>query len=70
MSWKTFPKICIYAKGIDQIWAIDLINMQHDVFSKYGWMRALKQKTGLEVANALKDIFDESGQKPELMWCE
>jgi hypothetical protein len=24
-----------------------------DVFSKFDWMRALKNKTGLEVANAL-----------------
>ena len=76
---KHFPKRRVWAKGIDQIWAVDLIDMQHyakyndgykyllaviDVFSKYGWMRALKSKTGLEVANVLKDIIKE-GRRPE-----
>jgi len=28
-----------------------------DVFSKYGWMKPLKSKTGLEVANALEIFF-------------
>jgi hypothetical protein len=65
---KHFQKRRVYAKGIDQLWAIDLIDMQYytkdndgfkyslafmDVFSKFGWMRALKHKTGIEVANAL-----------------
>jgi len=34
-----------------------------DVFSKYGWMKPLKSKAGLEVANALKKIFKE--RKPD-----
>jgi hypothetical protein len=77
-----FPKRRVWDRGIDHIWAVDLIDMQHyakyndgykyllaviDVFSKYGWMRALKSKTGLEVATALKDIIDSSGCKPELV---
>jgi hypothetical protein len=52
-----FPKRHVYAKDRDQIWAVDLTDMQHyskyndgynyllaviDVFSKYGWMRPLK----------------------------
>ena len=40
-----------------------------DVFSKYGWMRPLKSKSGLEVAAALKDIIKE-GRKPELVWSD
>ena len=28
-----------------------------DVFSKYGWITPLKSKTGIEVANAFKQIF-------------
>ena len=69
-----FPKRHVYARRIDQIWAVDLIDMQHyakyndgykyllavsDVFSKYGWMRPLKSKSGLEVAAALRDIIKE-----------
>jgi hypothetical protein len=46
-----------------------------DVFSKYGWMRPLKSKSGVEVAGALKDIIASTGRagepasyrKPELV---
>jgi hypothetical protein len=41
-----------------------------DVFSKFGWMRALKNKSGLLVADALKEIFTESDRKLELVWCD
>jgi len=34
-----------------------------DIFSKYGWMLSLKDKTGVSVAKALKDIFKQ--RKPE-----
>jgi len=34
-----------------------------DVFSKYFWMLPLKDKTGVSVANALKEIFKQ--RKPE-----
>jgi hypothetical protein len=71
-------------RGIDAVWAVDLIDMQHyakdndnfrfiltviDVFSKFGWMRALKNKTGIEVAHALNDIIKSSGRKPQQIWC-
>ena len=36
-----------------------------DVFSKYGWLIPLKDKTGKSVASALKTIFEE--RKPEKM---
>lgn len=47
----------------DEVWAVDLIDIQHyandnddykyivtviDVFSKYGWMKVLKHKSGTE----------------------
>ena len=69
---KNFPKRKVYANGIDKIWAADLVEMQSfskfnrgvrylltviDVFSKYGWMLLLKDKTGKSVADALKEIF-------------
>ena len=37
-----------------------------DVFSKYGWLIPLKDKTGKSVASALRTIFKE--RKPEKMW--
>ena len=39
-----------------------------DVFSKYGWLISLKDKTGKSVASALKTIFEE--RKPEKMWVD
>jgi len=71
--------------GIDKIWAADLVEMQTfsefnrvvrylltviDVFSKYGWMLPLKDKTGKSVADALKEIFKISKRKPEKLWAD
>jgi len=68
---------------MDQISAGDLVDMQAfskynngvkylltviDVLSKYGWMEPLKNKTGLEVANALEKIFKE--RKPDKLWVD
>ena len=39
-----------------------------DVFSKYGYLVPLKDKTGKSVASALKTIFKE--RKPEKMWVD
>ena len=39
-----------------------------DVFSKYGWIVSLKTNTGVEVANALRKIFEE--RKPEKLWVD
>ena len=62
--------MCI--KGIDEIWAADLVDMQSfsdyndgvkyllavvDIFSKHGWMVPLKQKTGAAVAADSQSIL-------------
>lgn len=67
-----FPKRKIFVKGIDDIWAADLVDMSSlskfnkgtkfllaviDIFSKYGWLIPLKNKKGETVAKALKLIF-------------
>ena len=69
--------------GIDKIWAADLVDMQAfskfnrgikyllaiiDVFSKYGWLVPLKDKTSKSVASALKTIFTE--RQPKKMWVD
>ncbi|WAQ95239.1 YMD3-like protein [Mya arenaria] len=78
-----FQKRIVYAKDIDEIWASDLIDMQSfsrekknvkflltviDVFSKYGWMIPLKDKTGKSVADALKQILKE--RRPKKKWVD
>ena len=40
-----------------------------DIFSKYGWLIPLKDKTGKSVASALKTIFKEK-KKPEKIWVD
>ena len=80
---RNFKKRRVLVNGIDKIWAADLVDMQAiskfnrgfkyllaviDVFSKYGWLISLKDKTGKSVASALKTIFKE--RKPEKMWVD
>ena len=80
---RKFKKRRVLINGIDRIWAADLVDMQVftkfnrgvkyllaviDVFSKYGWLIPLKDKTGKSVASALKTIFKE--RKPEKMWVD
>ena len=80
---RKFKKRRVLVNGIDKIWAADLVDMQAfakfnrdvkyllaviDVFSKYGWLIPLKDKTGRSVASVLKTIFDE--RKPEKMWID
>ena len=74
----------VFVKGIDQIWAADLVDMQAfakdnngvkylltviDVFSKYGWIEPLHQKSGQAVAKAFEKIFAE-GRRPEKIWVD
>jgi hypothetical protein len=80
---KKFQKRKVYVKGIDEIWAADLVDMsayskqnKHikyllaviDVFSKYGWMVPLKNKTGEAVAEAFELIFSQ--RKPTRIWLD
>jgi len=41
-----------------------------DVFSKYGWMLPLKDKTGESVADEFKEIFKKSKRKREKLWTD
>ena len=80
---RKFNRRKVLVNGIDKIWAADLVDMQAffkfnrgvkyllaviDVFSKYGWLIPLKDKTEKSVASVLKTIFKE--RKPEKMWVD
>ena len=80
---RKFKKRRVLVNGIDKIWAADLVDIQAltkfnrgfkyllaviDIFSKYGWLIPLKDKTGKSVASALKTIFEE--RKPGKMWVD
>lgn len=81
---RRFRKRRVIVRGIDDIWAADLVDMKAfaeyndgikyllcviDLFSKYGWIVALKDKSGNSVAAAFKRIFDE-GRNPEKLWVD
>ena len=69
-----FQRRRTYAKGVDDLFQIDLIDLSPlatynsgyryllmciDVFSKYAWSRPLKTKTGREVTDAMETILEE-----------
>ena len=73
----------VFAKQIDDIWAADLVDMSSfsrsnkgykflltviDVYSKYGWIVPLKNKTGKEVTLALVKLFKIA--VPSRLWTD
>lgn len=77
---KNFRRNRVYAKSIDSLWELDLIDLQSlkkfnknyrylvtcvDVLSKYAWVLALKDKTADSLLEAFKVNLKESGRQPE-----
>ena len=76
---KKFPRNKVITRGIDDLWQIDLADMQNlvkyndgyrylvtciDVFSKYAWAIPIKNKLANTVLEAFKKIIDTSKRKP------
>ena len=59
-KWENFSK---WNEGIRYLL------MVIDVFSKFGWIRPLKDKRGQSVADAFKDIF-KTKRKPKMLWSD
>ena len=81
---RKFRKRRVLVSGIDKIWAADLADMQAlskeneeykflllviDTFSKYGWIKPLKNKKGETMVKAFKTIFEE-GRTPGKLWTD
>ena len=81
---RKFTKRRVFVKGVDEIWAADLVEMQRfsdwnkgikyllmviDVFSKFGWIEPLQNKKGETMAAAFEKIF-KSGRQPRLLWID
>lgn len=79
---RKFYRRRIITKGIDDLWAADLLVMDKysrqnkgfkfllnviDTFSKYVWIEPLKNKTGKSVADAFESIIVQSERKPNLL---
>ena len=80
---RKFTKRRVFVKGVDEIWAADLVEMQRfsdwnkgikyllmviDVFSKFGWIEPLENKKGETVASAFEKIF--KCRQPRLLWTD
>ena len=81
---RKFTKRRVFVKGVDEIWAADLVEMGRfsdwnkgikyllmviDVFSKFGWIEPLQNKKGETVAAAFEKIF-KLGRQPRLLWTD
>ena len=82
---KKLSKRTVISNGIDKIWAADLVEMQKfskwnkgvkyllmviDVFSKYGWIKPLRDKKTESVSKAFDEIFKNSKRKPKMLWSD
>ena len=76
---KKFKRWKVYSSIRDNIWGVDLADMQSlskynkgikyilcaiDLFSKYAWIVPLKYRRGISIVNAFQKILDSSNRKP------
>ena len=81
---KKFKKRKVYSSYKDNIWGVDLTNIQllskynkgikyllcaFDIFSKYAWAVHLKDKKGTSIAITFQNIISE-GRKPNKIWVD
>ena len=82
---RNFSKRSVISNGIDEIWAVDLVDMQKfsewnkgvkyllmviDLFSKYGWIKPLRDKRSETVSKAFDEMFETSKRKPKILWSD
>ena len=82
---KKFKKRKVYSFFRDNIWGVDLPDMQSlskynkgikyllcaiDLFSKYAWVIPLKDKKGVRIFNAFQKILDSSNRKSNKIWVD
>ena len=82
---RKFNKRKVYYSCKDNIWGVDLADMQLlskfnkgfrfllcvvDIFSKYAWVIPLTDKKGISIVNAFQKILKESNRKPNKIWVD
>ena len=82
---RKFEKRRVYSTFKDNIWGVDLADMQllskdnkgirfllcvTDIFSKYAWVVPLKDKKGISIAKAFQSILKQSNSKPNKIWVD
>ena len=79
-----FKKRTVYSGFNENIWCVDLADMQLlskynkgtkyllcaiDLFSKYAWLVPLKDKRGISIVDAFQKIISK-GRKPNKIWID
>ena len=79
---RKFKKRKVYSSFRDNIWGVDLADMQSlskynkgikyllcaiDLFSKYGWVVRLKDKRGISIVNTFQKVIS-GRRKPNKIW--
>ena len=82
---KKFNKRKVYSQFKDNIWGVDLADMQSlgkkdkgikyllcaiDLYSKYAFVVPLKDKKGISIVNAFNKIIKQSNRKPNKIWVD
>ena len=82
---RKFNKRKVHSSFKDNIWGVDLADMQLlskfnkgfrfllcviDIFNKYAWVVPLKDKKGVSIVNAFQIILKESNRKPNKIWVD
>ena len=82
---RKFEKRGVYSTFKDNIWGVDLADMQLlskynkgirfllcviDIFSKYAWVIPLKDKKGISIVTAFQIILKQSNRKPNKIWVD
>ena len=82
---KKFDKRKVYPQFKDNVWGVDLADIQSlsrnnkgikyllcviDLYSKYAFVVPLKDKKGIIIVNAFNKIFKQSERKPNKIWID
>ena len=82
---KKFNKRKVYSQFKDNIWGVDLADMQSlsrknkgikyllcviDLYSKYAFVIPLKDKKGISIVNSFDKIIKQSKRKPKKIWVD
>ena len=82
---KEFNKRKVYSQFKDNIWGVDLADMQSlskknksikyllcaiDLYSKYAFVIPLKDKKGISIVNGFNKIIKQSNRKPSKIWVD
>ena len=82
---RKFNKRKVYSQFKDNIWGVDLADMQSlsrknkgikyllcviDLYSKYTFVIPLKDKKGISIVNAFNKIIKQSNRKPNKIWVD